>query len=178
MNSETRVIKVIRRVVKEEPPRHFLVDSCLKNYRKRLEGNKSLKNLFIAYIIGFCYILMIIKYSLSLFIEFDYEMKLYLYDLSVIIGGIPKYNTIFLIFAFILGLFLNIKFRLKTDNNFRQISDIFDDISDRKRVFIDIQHLNNNLFHKRLTKFTKLVYNLVDINIISLGKFFIVIIFL
>ena len=141
---------------------NFIIDSYLKSFEKRVGYyNNNNKNLLLGgKILTFIYLLLLLKYSLNLFIDFDYEIKLYLYDLSVIFGGIPKFNTIYLIFVWIFALTLNFKFRLSKDKNFSEVSAVFDVISDRKLFKAhrsDFKHAN------KLIRFTKLIYRATNV---------------
>ena len=152
-----------------KPPHNFIIDFYLNSFQKRLLNTESHKNLLIGFILKFCYILIISKYCLSLVIDFDYEIKLYLYDLSVILGGIPKYNTIYFLFVCILGLFLNIKFQLSCDQNFWELLQIFDEINGLNRINI-FYPFSNDINQRKLTSFTKMAYKFMNISVVVLSK--------
>ena len=101
MNSTLTMVRV-KNIVQDPLPQNRIMEFYLNSFRKRLDRNESFKIILLAHFFTFGYIFLLIKYGISLVIDFDYEIKLYLYDLSVIIGGIPKYNKIYLIFVWIL----------------------------------------------------------------------------
>ena len=78
-----------------EKANNVVIEWYLRHFEKRLKSEESFKFLFLAHLSTIAYILLIIKYSLNLYFSFDYEIKLCLYDVSVLFGGISKYNTIY-----------------------------------------------------------------------------------
>jgi hypothetical protein len=68
---------------------------------KRLDGNKKL--LITDYLIIYSYYILCLKYFMMLFIEFDYETRLTLFNFSLFFGGIEKYGSFICILGFLLG---------------------------------------------------------------------------
>ena len=160
----------VKAMVQDHPPHNRIIEFNLNGFRKRLDKTERRKILLLAHIINLSYLFMIFKYGISLIIDFDFEIKLYLYDLSVILGGIPKYNVIYLIFVWILGLFMNFKFHLSSDKNVKQLLEIFDGICGQNKIFINISD-NYYYIQKKLSKVTKLLYKGINIIIITFSEF-------
>ena len=162
----------IMKAVKSQTPENFLIDFYLKRFQKRYENNETTKTIIIYYLMNLCFVLILFKYVLCLFVRFDYQTSLYLYDMAAIIGGIPRYNSIYLICVWILGLYLNIKFTSKPDKNYLEFSKILDQISGRKSIFWKLLDNNEKTIINKLTLFVRYLYKLLDISIVSFGKFF------
>lgn len=151
---------------------NVIIDLYLKNFEKRLKNKESFKSVFFAKFSAFLYVFMIIKYGLNLFIPMSNEMKLYLFDLSVILGGVPKYNTIYLICVWVLGLFMNFKLHFSKDQNFIEFSLAFGLISGRNRMILVLFNEANNKIVDKLIRFARFNYKLFNYACIQFGKFF------
>ena len=90
--------------------KHWVIDFYLDCFERRIYNREKFIIVLINYVFMVFYLILFIKYSLSLFIEFDYEIKLYSFDLSLLYGGIYEFNNIFLLLSAILGISLNLKF--------------------------------------------------------------------
>jgi hypothetical protein len=53
------------------------------------------------------YLLNVIKYSVLLLKDFDYETRVLLYDIPMFLGGVQKYNTIVFLLGLLLGVYLH-----------------------------------------------------------------------
>ena len=161
----------IKYILQGDPPQNRIMQFYLNSFRKRLDKTESRKRLLLAHIINLCYILIIFKYGISLVIDFDYEIKLYLYDLSMILGGIERYNKIFFICVWILGLITNFKFHLSCDPNIKQLLELFDEMSAKNKLFVNISDEYDYHIQNKVCKLTKILYKGMNIILIELGKF-------
>ena len=165
-------LKIMKKF-KSQTTENFLIDFYLKRFQKRYENNETTKTIIIYYLMNLCFVLMLFKYVLCLFVRFDYQTSLYLYDLSVLLGGIPRYNLILMICVWILGLYLNIKFTSKPDKSYLEFSKLFDLISGRNHMLWTLLDENENRILNKVTVFVRYIYKLINISFFSFGKFFI-----
>ncbi len=132
---------------------------------KRLDGNKKL--LITDYLIIYSYYILCLKYFMMLFIEFDYETRLILFDISLFIGGIEKYNSFVCILGFLLG------------TNFHKL---LYSVSQRDLIWIKLLYMSNEgipqnldrkekLMYIKIFSRSRIIYKILDLAIVSFGKF-------
>jgi hypothetical protein len=93
------------------------IDDYLKDLNERI--NEERKPFLKDYIIVVIYLLNVIKYSVLLLKDFDYETRVLLYDIPMFLGGVQKYNTIVFLLASLLGAYLHKMLYLTADNSKR-----------------------------------------------------------
>ena len=149
--------------------KNVIIDFYLDCFERRIRNNENFMYVLVNRIVQIFYFLLIIKYSLSLFIEFNYEMKLYLFDLSLLFGGIYKYNNLFLLLTFIFGLTLNFKFHSSKDPDMRIWLRVFEFIrGPRQRSnFRNLGHQNL----EKLIRFSHFIYKFFGLVYVILRKF-------
>jgi hypothetical protein len=91
------------------------IDDYLKQLNDRI--NEERKPFLKDYIIVVIYLLNVIKYTVLLLKDFDYETRVLLYDIPMFLGGIQKYNTVVLLLGSLLGAYLHKMLYLTTDNS-------------------------------------------------------------
>ena len=122
--------------------RNNLIDFYLNCFDRRVKRKESSKLLSVGYVLAFIDILIIIKYVLTLFVKFNYQARLYLFDMSIFFGGIPKYISVNLCLTWIIGLIITFKFHMSKDLNFKDIL----------LVFNFINHNHDNFSTSKLVK--------------------------
>jgi hypothetical protein len=143
----------------------YFINYYFNSLIKRLDGNK--KSLIRDYLIIIsCYILCL-KYFMVLFIKFDYETRLILFDISLFIGGIEQYNTIIYILGSLLGAYLHQFLYLKASRDALWIKLLY--MSGEKITHsLDRREL---LIYRKLFSRSKIIYKVLDLAIVSSGKF-------
>jgi hypothetical protein len=142
----------------------YFIINYSKSLNKRLAGNKRLLIRDLLIIIS--YYILSLKFFMMLFIEFGYETRLILFDFSLFIGGIEKYNTFILILVCLLGAYLHklLYLVLPTDLvwskllclNEKQISHSLD----RREILI-----NKKVFSR-----SRIIYKIIDLTLVCFGK--------
>jgi hypothetical protein len=74
---------------------NYFIDNYLNQLRKRLENVKNPN--FKDYLLVLLYLFNVFKYILLLSVKFDYETRILLYDTSLFLGGVEKYNKIIIL---------------------------------------------------------------------------------
>ena len=153
---------------KVKPVKNALVDFYLDGFKRR-ERNKQKQYITIVnYLTLLAYIISIVKY-LSYFFPSTKRTKLILFDLSLLFGGIEIYNRIYMFFALILGLVMNIELRLSTKKTTREWSQVFEMTRSRvTQVFVRAK-LENDILMKMI-KITSLIYKVMNMIVGFLGK--------
>jgi hypothetical protein len=103
---------------------NYFIDNYLNQLRKRLENvkNPNFKdNLFVL-----LYLLNVFKYILLLSVKFDYETRILLYDISLFLGGVEKYNKIIILLINVLGLSLSKMFYLTQSKELMEWTQLFE----------------------------------------------------
>jgi hypothetical protein len=143
----------------------YIINYCFTSLNRRSHRNE--KPFIKDYLITLFYYLSVIHYFLILFIEFDYETRLILFDPSIFIGGIVKYNTFIAFLSAILGAHLHQIIYLAPLGNLNWIklikfagSKVLPQGLNRRDVLVYEKYLNRSKF----------IYKLLDLTIISFGK--------
>ena len=138
---------------------NIFINYYLNSLENRLNNNTSILNYFIYYLIAFNYIFHIIKYGLSLFIEYSHETKLLLCDVSLVMGGNREYNVILLILGFIFGFIMNIEFHLSNSNKYLILIQFYKLL--KHSVQTPLINIDNNHVDK-LNTFLKINYKILN----------------
>ena len=150
---------------------NFLIDYYLDCITRRHERNR-IKYLIIQSINYFTlisHLVCIFKFSLSFIIELKYETKLYFFEISMFLGGIEKYNKLFLIFVEIFAMVLNLKLRLNKTKGIEEWTQLFQLIRSRVKPFILVRGRDNSILIKIL-KAAKVLYPLLTVSYIFSGE--------
>jgi hypothetical protein len=143
----------------------YFINYYFNSLNKRMDGNKKL--LITDYLIIYSYYILCLKYFMMLFIEFDYETRLILFDLSLFMGGIQKYD----LFVCILGFILGTKFYI-----------LLYSVSQRDLIWIKLLYMSNEgipqnldrrekLIYRKTFSISRIIYKIIDLAIMSFGKF-------
>jgi hypothetical protein len=102
-----------------------------------------------------------------LIVDFDYETRLILFDPSIYIGGIAKYNLVMTFLGAILGARLHQLLYLTPLGNSIIIKLIY---MNRDQVLPQDLERREIIIYEKLFKRSKLIYQILDYSIISFGK--------
>jgi hypothetical protein len=103
---------------------NYLIDDYLNQLRKRLENVKNPN--FKDYLFVFLYLFNVFKYILLLSVKFDYETRILLYDMSLFLGGVEKYNKIIILLINVMGLSLSQLFYLTQSKELMDWTKLFE----------------------------------------------------
>jgi hypothetical protein len=149
----------------------YFINYYFNSLNRRLYANK--RPLIRDYLIIVLYYIQCLKYFMMLFIEFDYEIRLILFDFSLFIGGIEKYNTIICILGYLLAAYLHKLLYLKSSKHVIWI----------KLLYLSKEEIPQNvdirekLIYKRVFSMSRILYKILDLAIVSWGKCFAKLIF-
>jgi len=87
--------------------KYYIVNKYFDSLNKRFDPKERPLMLVKQYLIMFLYLLLTIKFFVMLFFDFDYSDRLILFDPSVFIGGIEKYNNFIFLCGTIFGAYLH-----------------------------------------------------------------------
>ena len=161
---QNQFYKMPSKKINKDISKNYLINFYLDNSDQRRAKNRKFRILF--YLMIFNYIIIIFKYVVSLFIGFNNETNLLLFDLSILLGGIPKFNKIFVICIFVFGLTFRLKFYLVNDQGVDIINQTFDLMEEHQKVhdYKDIEIID------KLNKFAKIIYKLFYTSLMTLGE--------
>ena len=144
---------------------HIYLDS----FRKRQQNCENRSTIFFNYLTLLFCIIDLVKCLLAFVFEFDFETNLILFEFSVFLGGIEKYNRILVMFACLLAICLNIELRLANRSDLTEWTQLFQIRRNR------VRHLTvfNNDFDtiNRLERATKFVNLFISVSFIITGEF-------
>ncbi len=144
----------------------YFLNSYLTSLNRRLQRNE--RPFIKDYVITFShYLIDALRFFVLLIIEFNYETRLILFDPSIFIGGIAKYNLFMIILAAILGARLHQFLYLTLWGNSTLIKLIN---MTRNQVLPQGLDRREKLVYEKFIKRSKLIYKTLDFAIISLGK--------
>jgi hypothetical protein len=103
---------------------NYFIDDYLNQLRKRLENVKNPN--FKDYLFVFLYLFNVFKYILLLSVKFDYETRILLYDMSLFLGGVEKYNKIIILLINVMGLSLSQLFYLTQSKELMDWTKLFE----------------------------------------------------
>ena len=151
----------------QDPVKNVLIDFYVDHIKKQSIGQQKLKINLIFYSIALIYLSQLTKYFANLFIKMDYQTKLLLVDGSVLLGGIEKFNAIYIICLLSFGLAMTIHFHLAHIDNIEILLHIYNLIALPIESSSDSKQ--NDLVN-RLRKFTKTIYRIFSFSFIFFGK--------
>jgi len=107
MSEQTEIVK------------YYVINKYLDSLNKRFDAQERPLTLFKEYCIILLYAFQTIKFFVMLFINFEnYEVRLLLFDISLFMGGIEKYNTFIFFCGSIFGAYLHKMLYLTTSKKF------------------------------------------------------------
>jgi hypothetical protein len=143
----------------------FKANYYFDSLNRSLYGNK--RPLIRNYLIIISYYILCLKYFMTLFIEFDYETRLILFDGSIFIGGIEQYNTIICILGCLLGAYLHKLLYLKTSRDVLCIKLLY---MSREEILHSLDR-RELLIYRKLFSRSKIIYKVLDLAVVNFGKF-------
>ncbi len=108
----------------KSPVNNYFIDNYLNQLRKRLENVKN--HNFNEYLFVLLYLFNVFKYILLLSVKFDYETRILLYDASLFLGGVEKYNKIIILLINIVGLSLSKMFYFTHSKELMEWTQLFE----------------------------------------------------
>jgi hypothetical protein len=108
----------------KSPVNNYFVDNYLNQLRARLEAIRNPN--FKDYLFVLIYLLNVFKYILLLSVKFDYETRILLYDMSLFLGGVEKYNKIIILLINVMGLSLSQLFYLTQSKELMDWTKLFE----------------------------------------------------
>jgi hypothetical protein len=103
---------------------NYFIDNYLNQLRKRLENFKNPN--FKDYLFVLLYLFNVFKYILLLSVKFDYETRILLYDVSLFMDGIEKYNKIIILLINVFGLSLSKMFSFTQSKELMEWTQLFE----------------------------------------------------
>lgn len=147
----------------------FLVDIYLNSFHRRFEKREEKLIILFNYFVIFLCLVFLIEFSLGLIIDFKYETKLYIFDITMFFGGIEKYNKIFCFFSVFLGFILVLKLRINAKQDTKEWMKLFETMRTTTRPTFLVEEEEKQILEK-VIKFAKPFYKLIDISFVNLGK--------
>jgi hypothetical protein len=108
----------------KSPVNNYFIDNYLNQLRARLETVKNPN--FKDYLFVFLYMFNILKYILLLSVKFDYETRILLYDASLFLGGVEKYNKIIILLINVMGLSITKMFYFTQSKELMEWTQLFE----------------------------------------------------
>ena len=149
--------------------KNLLIDYYLNSFNKRQHNCENKLTICCNYLTLFCYIICIVKYFLAFIIEFDFETNLLIFEMSVLLGGIEKYNRMLLMLSCLLGVCFNIYLRLANRHHVTEWTQVFAITRSNVRQLPHFVNDFNTL--NKLTRAIKLVYRFISLSFILVRKF-------
>ena len=152
---------------KSENMNNYFIDMYIDGFENRMNKQESFKTRLFFKVLPTILALILLKNIFCLFFDFSNETKLLLYDLSILLGGIQKFNGILVISLLTLTLFLNIKLHLGKDHKPKELVHIFKQIRGSPTLF---WKTDESKVLERVRKFASIIYKLYNITISFFGK--------
>jgi hypothetical protein len=154
--------------LKLNPVNNYFIDNYLNYLNRKLESYR--KHYFIDYIIISIYLFNVFKNILLLFKKFDYETRILVFDVSLFVGGVEKYNKLILLLINIMGIRLNKILYFTESKKLLNWTQLFEMI----RGSIPPSSLGLDMSHREvITKFCKratLLYRMLNISLLIYSK--------
>lgn len=151
--------------------RNTVIDFYLANMRWR---DRTWSDLSLAGLIMMNNALMVTKHSVIVLANLSKHDRLLLFDLASMLGGLPKYNTIFLLGLYLLSIHLNRKFHIKKQKNVEEgvILMKINEMNGRKNLKKEGFNIFSDASASSLRKLIKRLYKGLNISIATFRKFF------
>jgi hypothetical protein len=143
----------------------YFLNSYSISLNRRLQRNE--RPFIKDYLITFSHLINALRFFVILIIEFNYETRLILFDPSIFIGGIAKYDLVISFLAAILGARLHELLYLTPLENPTTIKLIY---MTRDQVLPQGLDRREKLVYEKLIKRSKLIFKILDFAIITFGK--------
>ena len=153
-----------------KPVNNRLINYYLETMEERIKSDHrtSLKY----YSMAVLYVLLIVKNSICLLSDLDFDTRLKLFDISYIMGGIPKFNQLLFTMVFILGLIVSHKFHISRDPGIKDLLLLLNLLRGKMRVIRLFLDRDNVIILNRMTHIAQLIYSILKVGLVSMGKFF------
>ena len=94
-----------------------------------------------------------------------------LFDISYFMGGIPKYNQIYLTLAIYFGIVMTYKIHISRDSSIKDFTLLLDLIRGRKRFVRLLLDSENVLIIKKVTQAADIIYQVMSFMIVCVCKY-------
>ena len=152
-----------------KPVNNELINFYLDKIEKRIESNHRTPLKYYTIIV--LYVVMIVKNSICLFSDLDFNTRLKVFDLSYLIGGIPKYNQIIMTLPFVFGLTVSYKIHISRDSSIKDFLLLLNLLRGKMKVIRLFLDRDDGIILKQMTRCAQLVYSIMNMAIISLCKY-------
>ena len=144
-----------------EPVKNILFDYYLDGFKRRETNQENLSIVIVKYVILISFIICIVKFIAG-FMPMSSSIKLILFDVPSLLGGIELYNRIFLILSLFLGLVTHIRLNWGKSGSHKEWTQIFEISRNRfLHGFIKRRSQIDKLSH--LVKVMKVIYKMWSI---------------
>ena len=148
-----------------------LISYYLDDLARRCDKPDKLPSYYLFCLIILNDAILIIKNIVCFYCEFDFKTRIMLYDYSYFIGGIPKYNQIYLSLAFYLAIVISFKFHISRDSSIKDFTLLLDLIRGRKRFVRLLLDSENVLIIKKVTQAADIIYHVMNFMIVCVCKY-------
>ena len=172
MDAKAHFVKAIRmsKSIKTNPIKNIWMDFFIDSFKLRMAKRQKIIIIIMNYLTLICKVTLVLINSIGLFIKWNREVSLLLFDVSVLVGGIEVYMRIIIILLMILAIFLNYEFRINSYEEMSEWLQLFDICRSRvRRLFFFKGYDNRILF--RLIRAMKIIYKITNVLIFLLSKY-------
>ena len=148
-----------------------LISYYLDDLAKRCERDDKLPSYYLFCLIILNDAILIIKNIVCFYCDFDFQTRIMLFDFSYFMGGIPKYNQIYLTLAFYFGIVITYKIHISRDSSIKDFTLLLDLIRGRKRFVRLLLDSENVLIIKKVTQAADIIYQVMSFMIVCVCKY-------
>src|ERR1700761_8660886 len=148
--------KVIE-INRDKVVKNFLIDFYLDGFKKRRQKREKKVIVLINYFTLISHFVCVFNYCFTYSMKLKYETRLLLFDISMFMGGIEKYQKMLIIFTCILGIALNIRLRLTVTKHVTIWNQLFEMIRSKVRPLFITKNSDNEVLNK-LVKWARILY--------------------
>jgi len=138
----------------------YFINRFLDSLNKRLDVKERPLTLVKEYSIMLLYFLITIKFFVMILFEFDYETRLILFDPTLFLGGIEKYNTFIFVWGSIFGTHLHKMLYLTTSKKLLFWTQLIHMVTDSVSPFNLVFDLRDKLIKNKLISHSKLIFQI------------------
>jgi len=152
--------------------KYYFINRFLDSSNKRFDLEERPLMFVKEYFIILLYFLLVIKFFVMLFIDFDYEVRLILFDPSIFIGGIEKFNTFIFFCGAIFGAHLHKMLYLTTSKKLLFWTQLIYLANGSVSPFEFGFDFSDRLIDKKFVSRSKLIFQISNLLILTPGKSF------
>ena len=145
------------------------------SYFDRIKRKVNQKPTLYEYSLFVIYLIIFLKLMICL--NLNYETRIMLFDVPLMLGGIAKYNTFFLSGATVMGAVITKYIHLNTSLDMMKWTEIFESI----RGCVDPEYIGfngkHNKYYQKLCKFAENIYKFQTYFYCIISKFFSIVFF-